>query len=250
MARDISSISRFGLTEPFELQVARGQISGHSQIDIFGYQPLVGTTSICIWENPIPYVLPTSAVVMTLVSTSALDAGAMRVIVRGVAADYSYLQEIVTMNGVTPVNTTNAFLAINNLIIISPNVAITANAGVITATNGGITYGQINVGIGQSQMSQYTVPLGFSYYLTRVNSFAQQNGGVNNYSTYSVEATTPNVKYSVLQAPYFQSYEAVRVVPFKYAEKTSVQWRSRTETNTSSVGMVIEGILIKEEGPL
>jgi hypothetical protein len=35
MARDISSISRFGLTEPFELQVARGQITGHA--------------SSCIW---------------------------------------------------------------------------------------------------------------------------------------------------------------------------------------------------------
>tara|TARA_R110000787_G_scaffold34156_4_gene88787 strand:+ start:1117 stop:1833 length:717 start_codon:yes stop_codon:yes gene_type:complete len=238
------------MTEPFELQVARGQIPGHSQVNIFGYQPLVETTSICIWENPIAYVAPTSAVVMTLVSTSALDASAMRVLVRGVAADYSYLQEIVTMNGVTPVNTTNAFLAINNLIIISSNVAKAANAGVITAKNGGITYGQINVGIGQSQMSQYTVPLGFSYYLTRVNSFAQQNGGTNNYNTYDVEATTPNITYSVLQSPYFQSYDAVRVVPFKYAEKTSVQWRSRTETNTSSVGMVVEGILVKEEGPL
>ena len=250
MVHSIRSITQVGMTEPFELQVARGQIPGHSQVNIFGYQPLVGTDAICIWENPTAYVVPTSAVVMTLVSTSALDAGAMRVIVRGVAADYSYLQEIVTMNGVTPVNTTNAFLAINNLIIISSNVARTANAGVITAKNGGITYGQINVGIGQSQMSQYTVPLGFSYYLTRVNSFAQQNGGVNNYNTYSVEATSPNITYTVLQSPYFQSYEAVRVVPFRYLEKTSVQWRSRTQTNTSAVGMVIEGILIQEAGPL
>lgn len=250
MARDISSISRFGLTEPFELQVARGQVTGHSQINIFGYQPLVETTSICIWENPIAYVYPASAVVMTLVSTSANDGTSMSVIVRGLAADYSYLQEVVTMNGTTPVNTTNAFLRINNLIITSTNELRITNTGTITAKNGGVTYGQINPGIGQSQMSQYSVPLGFSYYLTRVNSYAQQNGGSNNYNTYSVEAANPNVMYSVLQSPYFQSYEAIRVVPFRYAAKTSVQWMSKTQSNTSAVGMVIEGILVQEEGPL
>jgi hypothetical protein len=37
MAREISSISRFGLTEPFELQVARGQITGHRSVTVFGY---------------------------------------------------------------------------------------------------------------------------------------------------------------------------------------------------------------------
>lgn len=247
---DIRSISQVGTVEPFELQVARGQIPGHSQINIFGYQPLVGTTAICIWEQAVPYVYPSAAVFMTLVSTSASDGSAMSIIVRGLAADYSYQQEVVTMNGTTPVNTTKAFLRINNLIITTTSATSIVNAGTITASNGGVVYGQINPGIGQSQMAQYSVPLGHSFYLTRVNSFAQQNGGSNNYNTYSVEAANPNVTYSVLQSPYFQSYEAVRVIPFRYAEKTSVQWRSRTQSNTSAVGMVIEGILVKEKGSI
>jgi hypothetical protein len=29
-----------------------------------------------------------------------------------------------------------------------------------------------------------------------------------------------------------------------------VQWMSKTQSNTSAVGMVIEGILVQEEGPL
>ena len=36
-----SSISRVGKTEPFELQVARGQISYHKTNFKFGFNPLV-----------------------------------------------------------------------------------------------------------------------------------------------------------------------------------------------------------------
>jgi len=42
------SITRVGRYEPFELQVARGQITGHSVVNIFGYQPSVTT------HRPIP----------------------------------------------------------------------------------------------------------------------------------------------------------------------------------------------------
>ena len=233
------------LYEHDPLAIAKGEVNDYSVINIFGYQPLVETDSICIWENPIPYVYPTSAVIMTLVSTSALDGPALDVLVIGTGVNHVLQVETVTMNGTTPVNTVNAFTHINNLIITSTNDLISVNSGVITAKNGGITYGQINALVGQTQMSQYTVPLGYSFYLTRVNSYAQQNGGTNNYNTYNVEATNPNVTYSVLQSPYFQSYEAIRVAPFRYPERTSIQWRSSTQTNTSAVGMVIEGYLIK-----
>ena len=49
MARELSSISRFGLTEPFELQVARGQITGHSVLHIFGHNADIDATEETIW---------------------------------------------------------------------------------------------------------------------------------------------------------------------------------------------------------
>jgi hypothetical protein len=39
MSREYSSISRFGLTEPFNLQVARGQIAYHYPVFKFGFNP-------------------------------------------------------------------------------------------------------------------------------------------------------------------------------------------------------------------
>tara|TARA_R110000772_G_scaffold164365_1_gene275788 strand:- start:333 stop:1076 length:744 start_codon:yes stop_codon:yes gene_type:complete len=236
------SITELNETEAFELQVARGLVGGHTSVNIFGYQPLVATDAVCIWEYPIPYVYPSAPVQMSLVSDSASDTS--QVLVLGLTTDFAPYTETVTLNGINPALTAGLFLRINDMIFLN---GVATNIGTIAATNGGTTYAAISPNIGKSQMSQYTVAAGHTFYLNRVNSYAQQNGGVNNYNTYSVDAKTQESDYIVLQSPYFQSYEAMRVVPFRYAEKTSVQWRSRTQTNTSAVGMVIEGILIKDD---
>ena len=233
------------LYEHDPLAIAKGEVNGYSVLNIFGYQSTVGTSDICIWENAAPYVFPTSAVIMTVVSTSAVDdTGTAKVLITGLDANHDVLTEVVNLDGTTPVTTVNAFLHINNVRLIEAGAGQKSNVGTITVTNNGTTYAKILPSVGQTQMSQYTVPAGYSFYLTRVNSYAQQDGGSGNFNTYSVVASN-SVSYTVLQSPYFQSYEAMRVGPFKYAEKTSIQWRSRTHTNTSAVGMVIEGFLVK-----
>jgi hypothetical protein len=50
-----ASVTRAGAYEPFDLQVARGQIAGHSVVSIFGYQASVTTTVLPIWENATVY---------------------------------------------------------------------------------------------------------------------------------------------------------------------------------------------------
>lgn len=233
------------LYEHDPLAIAKGEVNGYSVLNVFGYQPAVATSDICVWENAAPYVFPTSAVVMTVVSTSSSDdTGLGRVLITGLDGDYNLLTELVDLDGTNPVTTASAFLRINNVRLVVAGLNQVTNIGTITVTNNGITYAKILPSVGQTQMSQYTVPNGYSFYLTRVNSYAQQDGGTNNFNTYSVVASN-SVSYTVLQSPYFQNYEAMRVGPFKYSEKTSIQWRSRTHTNTSAVGMVIEGFLVK-----
>jgi len=69
----VMSITRSGQTEPFDLQVARGQIAGHQTVSIFGYQAAVTATSIPIWENATTYTFPTTATTLTCSSTSVTD---------------------------------------------------------------------------------------------------------------------------------------------------------------------------------
>ena len=232
------------LYEHDPLAIAKGEVNGYSVLNIFGYQSTVGTSDICIWENATAYVHPTSAVVMTVESSSATDNGTAQVLISGLDENHDPITEVVGLQGTTHVTTVNAFLHINNVRIVSAATGQTSNVGTITVSYNGTTYAKILPSVGQTQMSQYTVPNGYSFYLTRVNSYAQQSGGSGNYNVYSVVVSN-SVSYTVLQSPYFQVYEAMRVGPFKYAEKTSIQWRSRTHTNTSEVGMVIEGFLVK-----
>lgn len=234
------SLSRWNKTEPFELQVSRGQIRGHQSINIFGYQPLVGTTPIAIWENATPFIYPSSAVRMTITGT---DADTSQVLINGLDANYNAISEVIALNGTNGVLTTNFFFRINNMIVIAGNPAAT-----VTATNNGNTYAKINTGIGRTQASIFTVPAGHTFYLNRVNAFSSLAGGSNNFAIYKVKSINPSgTVIGVLQAPFTTQYEAVRVVPFAYAEKTDIQWQCSANTNTAYIGMVIEGILIKNE---
>jgi hypothetical protein len=76
MAREVSSISRVGTSEPFELQVARGQISFHKTVFKFGYNAVVGATKETIWEQGGLYAYPASDTVMTISSSSTDDTAA------------------------------------------------------------------------------------------------------------------------------------------------------------------------------
>ena len=72
----ISSISRVGTTEPFELQVSRGQIPWHTSLFKYGYNSNIINVEETIWDVGGLYAYPSSAVAMTVTSASgATDSG-------------------------------------------------------------------------------------------------------------------------------------------------------------------------------
>jgi hypothetical protein len=85
------SISQIGTSEPFELQVSRGQIPGHDFVHKFGYNPTIGVTDETIWSQGGVYVYPTTASTMYISSSSTADTaagtGARTVTVSGLDAD-------------------------------------------------------------------------------------------------------------------------------------------------------------------
>ena len=250
MASVLSSITRMGLYEPFELQVARGQITGHSLVNIFGYQAAVGANFYAVWENVAAYSFPASAQNMLVYSSSASDTNC-RIVITGLDADWNAITEAVILtNGTTGVQTTNRFLRINSLL--ATDATYSNPVGTIIVGNTGKTaiYGQINVGIGKSQMAVYSVPDGHTFYLTRVDAYISEPGGGNSYGTYRVSATDNinGTTYIVLQSPFGLRYEARRVVPFPYTQKTDLQWQIKAGTGTMPAGVIIEGILIKNSG--
>jgi hypothetical protein len=174
---DIRSISQVGTVEPFELQVARGQIPGHSIVHVFGYNPDVDTEEETVW--PIDGLLghPPSPTIMTISSTSANDTaagtGARTVQILGVNGTGGLASEIVTLNGQTPVSTVNTYDAIERMTVLTVGSG-EKNAGLIYAGTGTVTsgvpavpYSVIGTGENNSTIGHWTCPAGFAGYITK-----------------------------------------------------------------------------------
>jgi len=244
-----SSISRMGVYEPFDLQVSRGQISGHSTLSLFGYQSAVGNTKIPVWENATAYTYITAASTLTLVSSSASDDTTAKVLISGLDSSFNPISETLALNGLTGVTTVNSYFRVNSLLMTTPGTSQTTNVGTITLKQSSNVIAQINVGIGKSQMAIYTVPAGYSFYLDLAEVNTSNSYTSSNIITYSVQAinNTTGVKLSVLQQPFVSIYVANRSSdPFLYTEKTDIQWQLVTSTATTvSAGVILAGKLIK-----
>lgn len=235
------SQSQYGKIEPFDLQVARGQIAGHSTANVYGYQPAVGTTSIPVWENATAYTYPVAATQMNLAGSSGDTAS---ILISGLDSKYLPISETLVLNGTTPVPTTKSYLRINSMQVTVGSA--TNPSGVVTLkdlTNTTI-YAQINAGVGRTQAAIFTVPAGFTYYLQRVNIYTSLNG--NDYVTYQNKTISPTgVVQLTQQAPFAISYEAVRIMPRPFTEKTDIQLMCKVNTGTGAVAIAQEGYLIK-----
>ena len=178
----VSSITRFGKIEPFELQIARGQIAQHTSRFRFGWANTIGTSPQTITTAVTAgntYVYPTTASVMKVSSSSANDTsagtGARTILVVGLDANYNSQSETVTLSGQTAVNTVNSYLRITYTELLSTGSG-NAQAGTIYIGTGTVTAGVPATVYWQSETSYnnfsfagFTVPAG-DRKSTRLNS--------------------------------------------------------------------------------
>jgi len=243
-----SSATRQGAYEPFELQVARGQVDGHENLKFFGYTVALGSTAFGpLWEGLTgsggSYAYPASAVVMTLTSSSASET-AVSILVEGLGAGYVKLSETVALNGTANVNTTNSFLRINRLSTVVGNAV-----GNVTAINGGVTYAKITAGIGDTQMSLYTVPAGFTFYQTNFTAGGNSSvtsGAYVKKRTYIVDNVNGGIINAQAQSVFVQAIALPITFPVKFTEKTDIQWQFQGAGGAGAAAYAyISGVLIK-----
>lgn len=227
---------------PWYMQVARGQVSGCTAVNIQGYNASMPASWRAAWElaNTNAFAFPASAVAMAFTSGSS-ETLTMRV--DGLDASYAVKTATVTFTASTTGTVTvgtSTFFRINKMTITSGT-----SAGNISATNSGTTYSYITAGSGTSQASIYTVPAGYIFYLTRVNAYTTNNG--NQYCSYRIYSqtisgavTTPNI---VLTAPFTQGYSTLRVTPRAYAAGTDIQWQLN-QSSAAPGSIQLEGVLI------
>lgn len=199
MSTTISSITRQGAFEPFGLQVSRGQIQGHSNVLIFGYNADVDTSEESVWPagGTVPH--PTVASVLKISSSDANDTaagtGARTVFIEGVDGSYNVVSDTVELDGQTAVNTINEYLYVNRFFVLTAGSggqnAGDINAGTGTVTSGvpAVLYDLIATGYNNRTSGHYCVPAGYTGYMvegllsagqasgsTAVTGFLKQHG--------------------------------------------------------------------------
>lgn len=231
-------------TQEFNLAVARGKVPGVTGLSISGYSTVIGATFQPAWEDG-NYVYFPSAQVVRVWSESASDTN-ISVLISGLDANYvPQTETVVVTNGSTGVLSTKQFLRINNISL----TRVPQNVGMIHAgsSDKSITLAYIgtssNNSTGRSQMTVYTVPAGYTFYLTQSNWYTNNTG--NNTAFYRSWTQSPTGLINiVLTFPFPTTYTSTKVVPRPYTEKTDIQWQVAATSSNTKVGGQIEGYLI------
>ena len=221
------------------LELVHKGVPGTGAVNIFGFNRTLGTTYQTLWNQTGTYVFPSSAVTMDVVSSSASDT--MQVLISGLDADYKSVAAVVTLDGTTPVTTTQTFLRINSAVILSGS-----NVGDITISNGGTTYAYIEATLGAAQACVYTVPAGFALYLFRLDFSSGTVNGSKYLTVRNVLTTSTGRTLRVAEATFQNSQVSFdRQVPFRIAEKTDFQFEGKSSSSTNEISVFIEGILVE-----
>src|SRR6056300_1774702 len=227
------------LTEQ-NLQVSRGLIRGAEVRNIFGYQQAGDTTLRALWEFAnTSYVFPTSAITMTVTSASASDDG-KSLLIKGLDANYGEITDTVTINGGGDINTNKPFFRINDVILTSGET----NVGLITVQNTGKTvkYGGIRVGDGRNQASIFTVPADKCFFLYRIDGFSSDSTAAKPAVFRNFTITSSGQQYNTARTTFLGNMNIQRRLPFKYDEKTDIQFQLSTLQGTHELAVFGEGV--------
>lgn len=249
MAQGIfSSITRMGTLEPFDLQVARGQVTGHTAIFRSAYSSNVSSAgTYTLWPRASAYTFPVSASVMTLSSGTSGDVGQV-VLVQGLDANYNAITETIVLNGQTPVNSINSYFRINGLVVLtdSPSGPIYFGTGNVTTGVPQNIYGFIAAGDNTMLAAIYTVPAGYTLYI-QGGSASAALANANKIITINFNGIYDGVDYRTAKIVTSGGYQYFPYTPPIAVPETYdlIDTVTSTDTQAGSVAVNLSGILIK-----
>lgn len=255
----LSSITRVGTYEPFELQVSRGQIMGHTSITVFGYNPDVDTTEETIWPDGGTIVHPTTASVLKVSSTSADDTsagtGARTVFIEGLDGSYNVISETVILTGQTAVNTTNSYMYVNQLYVVTVGSGgenagvINVGTGVVTAGVPAVLYDLIAAGYNTRTTAHYCVPAGYTAYLVQGAITAGQASGSTSVTAFLKQHGPDGIlRVAAVSTLNNGSVSYAFTYPITVAEKNCIGASALGSAANNSASAFFNIVLIKNDG--
>lgn len=223
--------------------IARLNIAEATPVNLFGYNPVIGTDYETLWNVGGKYTVSDTEGVLSIVSSAAGDSS-KRALIQGVNAEFEAVSQVVTLDAAdatTPVSSTVEFMRVNQVILLDGE-----NAGNITVSKGDATLGYIAIGEGISQACQYTVPEGYSLYIFRITlNSATANG--NKYIRF--RNVTQNKDGRVIRVARATSATSQvqydRQIPFRIDECTYFEFEAQSSSSDNEVAIFVECVLLK-----
>ena len=159
-------------TTPYLYSISEGEVAGHVPRRVLGRNAAVSTTLVDLTQlagGAVP--LPTSAVAMEIVSTSANDAlagtGVQSVEIHYLDADWNEVDEEIELAGLTPVNLASPAIRINGLHSKAVGSGGKAAGDIVVRTQGGAgtDYHVLKTGEVNSYPGIFSVPAGKTAFL-------------------------------------------------------------------------------------
>lgn len=156
----------------FLIDVALGNVAGHSLVSKFGHNAAVqtGGTAEDIWDAGGDWAKPTVARVHNITSTDADDTaagtGARTLDIYGLDGSGNLQNETISMSGTTNSATSNSYTMIHRMVVATAGSS-NSNEGTISATavTDSTVTAQVAIGEGQTLMAIYEIPTGKTAYL-------------------------------------------------------------------------------------
>lgn len=241
-------INSFGAAS--NINIAAGLVTGHSHINKFGFNNEVPTTFEVIALGSSNFTYPTTAGVVTLVSTDANDddgdTGARTVSLQGLDSDYNQIEETVTLNGQTNVTSTKSFLRLFRMRIETAGSS-GGGEGTITATVGGNELSRIEPDFdNQTLQAAYTVPADKTGYLIRMQATSTKDNKAAMVGLFTRSSDADSV-FTVKQLieVYRNNVVVDFPVPIEIPAKTDIELRGKNlNSGNVSIGGTFDLILI------
>jgi hypothetical protein len=189
-----------------------------------------------------PWSAFSSASILTVDRASASDAG-KTITVIGLDANYREISENITLTAATGNLTTQTFIRVFRAYMYNGSAT---NVGNIDIKVGATVVARITENKGQTLMGVYTVPAGYTAYLTQgvmsVKSGADATGDF--FVRYGGETAFRIAHtFDVASAEYFYAFH----VPFALPEKSDIDIRASVRSNNARVTAAFDAYLIKNE---
>ena len=232
--------------DDIHLNIARGLVKGTHAEHKFGAVPAMSVnTTGTVWDindTLYPWSAFSSASVLNIPAVNPSDNGS-EVTVYGLDANYELQEETFTVSSSSGVTGTKPFIRVYRAYYTDTST----NVGNINVRVGSTTVLRITAGKAQTLMAIYTVPAGYTAYLTQGTASIEYGGDatIDMFVRYFGQ-TSFRIGHTGEVAGTGMPYHYNFTTPIAIPEKSDIDVRANVRSNNSRVTAAFDMVLIKE----